>query len=117
MCIYAPVIKQPFPKQWSISARSFGFLQSQPAGGVCLGIEVEEQHPPTDGGDAGGKVDGRGGLAHPALLVGDRNDFRWHRAGLKKAGLGFKQEVQPSSHSFSLRPSPPTPGSGALLGL
>jgi hypothetical protein len=39
--------------------------------GVALGIKVHQQRALAVGGQRGGEIDGGGGLAHPALLVGD----------------------------------------------
>src|SRR5690606_24960771 len=41
------------------------------AGGVALGIEVDQQHLALGGDQRGGEVDAGGGLGDPALLVGD----------------------------------------------
>ena len=49
-------------------------LMPEPGGGVALRIEVDDQHPVAEVGQAGAEVDGRGRLAHAALLVGDGDD-------------------------------------------
>ena len=41
---------------------------------VTLGIEIDEQHPHTTLGEAGGEIHGGGGLSDPTLLVGDGED-------------------------------------------
>ena len=58
-------------------------LDAQPAGGVALRIEIDEQHLGAGLGEAGGDVDGGGRLADAALLVGDGDDAshgKWARA-------------------------------------
>ena len=42
-------------------------------GRVALRIEINQQHAPAHRGESGGEVDRRGGLAHPALLIGNRD--------------------------------------------
>src|SRR5665647_3254356 len=44
-------------------------------GGVALRVQVDHQHALADLGQPGGEVDGGGGLAHPALLVGDAKNL------------------------------------------
>ena len=44
------------------------------AGQVALRVDVDEQHAPIGEGERGRQVDGRGGLADAALLVGDGDD-------------------------------------------
>ena len=55
-----------------------GLGESERAGGVGLRIEVEKEDgfPPL--GERGGKIDGGGGLAHAAFLVGDGDDWGGH---------------------------------------
>jgi hypothetical protein len=43
-----------------------------------LGIKVDEQDPMTHRGQTGRQVDGGGGLADSALLIGDGDHMRWH---------------------------------------
>ncbi len=42
----------------------------------ALRVEVDEQHAAAVFGERGAQVDGRGGLADPALLVAHRDDLR-----------------------------------------
>jgi hypothetical protein len=44
-------------------------------GGIALRVEVDHQHALAHLGQAGGQVDGGGGLADAALLVGDAKDL------------------------------------------
>ncbi len=46
-------------------------LMPETGRGVALGIEVDDEHPVAELGQAGGQVDRRRRLADPALLVGD----------------------------------------------
>jgi hypothetical protein len=51
---------------------------AQAGGGVGLGVAVDDEDAPSDLREVGCDVDHRGGLAHPALLVGDGEDQRRH---------------------------------------
>ena len=71
-------------QQRMIGAGALDLLHADAAGRIGLRVEVEQQHPPADGGDTGRQVDGGGGFAHAAFLVGNSNDFGWHAAGVMK---------------------------------
>ncbi len=49
-------------------------IHAERGGGVALGVEVDHQHPLAELGQAGRDVDGGGGLADAALLVGHDHD-------------------------------------------
>ncbi len=49
-------------------------VDAQAGGGVALGIEIDDQDPVAQLGQRRSEVDGGGGLAHAALLVGDGDD-------------------------------------------
>ena len=49
-------------------------VDPEPGAGVALRVEVDDEHPVAEVGEAGAQVHGRGGLADAALLVGDRHD-------------------------------------------
>ena len=51
-------------------------LDAQAYGQRTLRVEVDQQHAAPVLGERGAQVDGGGGLAHPALLVADRDDAR-----------------------------------------
>ena len=55
--------------------------KAEAAGGVGLGVEVDEQDGLAAFGERRGQVDGGGGLADAALLVGDGNDGGGHGKG------------------------------------
>ena len=38
-------------------------------------VEIDHEHPIADVGQAGGEIDGGGRLAHPALLIRNRDDL------------------------------------------
>ncbi len=46
----------------------------KPARGVCLRVAIEQKHLPPFNRQAGCQVDSRGGFAHAAFLVDDRQD-------------------------------------------
>ena len=48
---------------------------------ITLGIHIDNQYPRAVLCEGGGKIHGRGGLPHPALLVGDRNQTSACRLG------------------------------------
>ncbi len=48
--------------------------QAQGAGGVSLGIDIDDEHALARGGQIRAQVDGGGGLAHAAFLIGNRVD-------------------------------------------
>ena len=49
-------------------------FQSKSAGGVGLGVEIDQENPATCFGCTGSKVDGCGGLPHASFLVYDGNN-------------------------------------------
>lgn len=51
-----------------------GALAADAAGGIGLGVHVDEQDALACGGESGAEVDDGCGLANPALLVGDGDD-------------------------------------------
>ncbi len=55
------------------------FLMPEGTGRVPLRIEIDQQDPPTIGGQAIGQAHRRGCLAHPPFLVGKGNAARGHR--------------------------------------
>ena len=67
-----------FPQQRAIAAGPLGLGQAHAAGGIGLRVDVHEEHPLAEGGEAGGEVDGGGGLTHATLLVRHGDDFGRH---------------------------------------
>jgi hypothetical protein len=84
------VQQAPFAQQDAIRAGPFDFFQAQPAGGVGLWIQIEEEHAFAQSREAGGKIDGGGRFPHAAFLVGDGDDFGWHRPDLMKTGMAIQ---------------------------
>jgi hypothetical protein len=62
--------------QRAVKAAPGLFLHAHGAGGVGLGIEVDQQRVDFLFGQRRGQIDGGGGLADAALLVGD-GEYRW----------------------------------------
>ena len=62
-------------------------VDPEPGAGVALRVEVDDEHPVAEVGQAGAEVHGRGRLAHAALLVGDREDAG-ERAGERRRLVG-----------------------------
>lgn len=85
--------EQSFAHQHAVGAGAFGFFQAQTAGRVGLGIEVEKQHAAAQSRDAGGEVNGSGGFAHTAFLVGDCDNFARHERRCNK----LRRQIQVSS--------------------
>jgi hypothetical protein len=79
-----------FTQQDAIRAVTLGFFQTQAAGGIGLRVEIKQEHAPAQRGEARGKIDGRGGLAHATFLVGDRDDFGWHPTDLMTSAALFQ---------------------------
>ena len=77
-------------QQRMVSACARLLFQAHAAGRVGLRIEVEQQDPPANRGDAGRQVDRRGRLADSTLLIGDRDDFGWHAGGIPERNRRFK---------------------------
>ena len=65
-------------------------------GGVALWVQIDHEHALPELGQAGGQVDGGGGLAHPTLLIGNTKYF----------GHGFLFESGGQRESASFRPKP-----------
>src|SRR6185437_13512316 len=64
-----------FPEQhFAGTARELRLVDAAAHGGVALGIQIHEQHAPPRGGERGGEIDRRRGLADAALLVRDGDD-------------------------------------------
>src|SRR5690606_41718523 len=59
---------------------------AEPGRGVALRIEIHHEHPFASRGQCRAEVDGRGGLADAALLVGDRD----HPQSLGSHGLSVQ---------------------------
>jgi hypothetical protein len=64
----------------AVETSALGFFETESAGGIGLGIEIDEQHALAAGGHARGKIDGGGGFSDTAFLVGDGEDGRRHGA-------------------------------------
>lgn len=79
------VEQRAFAQQRAVATGSFDFLQTQPAGGIGLRIEVEEKDAFAGSGEAGGEVDGSGGFSHAAFLIGDSYDTGRHVRDLRGA--------------------------------
>ncbi len=79
--------QRAFAEQGAVGAGAGGFVQADAAGGVGLRIDVHEEDALAEGGETGGEVDGRGGFAHPALLIGDSHDVARHGGQCKVSGL------------------------------
>ena len=59
-----------------VDAVAGGLVHAHAAGSVGLGVKIAQQHPLARGFYGSGQVYTGGGLAHAALLIYDRNDFR-----------------------------------------
>ena len=64
-------------------------LQAEAAGGVALRIDVDEEDGVAGEREGGGEVDGRGGLADAALLVGDGYHLSFQRVMRHCAAMGL----------------------------
>lgn len=68
-----------------VDAGAGGFFHAEATGGVGLGVQINQQDLLAALGEAGGQIDGGGGFADSAFLVGDGNDGCGH--GRFLAGL------------------------------
>ena len=67
-----------------------GFVDAAAGGGVALRVEINDEHAHVFRRERGGEVDGGGGFAHAAFLVGDGDDVCAHDgfwSGWKGGGL------------------------------
>ena len=70
-------------------------LMPEAGAGVALRVEVDDEHPVAEVGQAGAQVHGRGRLAHAALLVGDGHD-PGERAGERRRGSSGRRRARPA---------------------
>ena len=68
--------------QRPVNAAAVKPLESQSAGRIGLGIEVDEQDAVAPVREAGGKVDGGRGFSHAAFLVCNGNRFHFFQSEL-----------------------------------
>ena len=88
-------------------------VDAKPGAGIALRIEIDDQNPLADRGKRGRQVDGGGGLADPALLVGYRDHAATVRHGWFPGLLGFTETaLRPGSqirefenHRFRVDPA------------
>ena len=74
-----------------------GGRMAQGAGGIALGVEIDEERSGAALGGGDGQVDGRGRFAHPAFLIGHAQNPA-HRAF-----LGSKCKLARRSAGVDLR--------------
>ena len=70
--------KRCFAEQGSVSAGALAFFEADAAGGVRLGIEIEQENALAVCRQAGGDVDAGRCFPHAAFLIGDCDYFRGH---------------------------------------
>ena len=68
-----------------IGAGTFDFFQAHATRRVCLRVQVKQQHSSSHGRHAGREIYGCRRFSHPALLIGNRNNFCWHLGDLTGA--------------------------------
>jgi hypothetical protein len=61
-----------------VHPQGHGLVHPHAGGGVGLGVEIAQEDPLPGLPQRGAEVDARGGLAHAALLIDNRNGFRQH---------------------------------------
>ena len=64
-------------------------VDARPHRGVALWVQIDHQHPQAQLGEAGGQVDGGGGFAHTAFLVGNAEDAHAHWVSFIRRASGF----------------------------
>ena len=68
-----------FAAHGTVEGAALLLLDADGGGGIGLGVEVHEEGVDFLLGEGGGEVDGGGGLADAALLVGDGENGGGHR--------------------------------------
>src|SRR3990170_3777343 len=63
-----------------IEGRYRALVDAEPGAGIALRIEVDDEHALPDRRERRPEIDGRGGLADAALLVGERKNARAARS-------------------------------------
>ena len=81
--------------QDAVHRAAFRLLEAEGAGGVGLGVQVDEQGGEAEPGEPGRQVDGGGRLADAALLVRDGEDLRH----LRRPRWGVRPRSAPRSRS------------------
>ena len=71
-------------EEYGVQTFARNMFQAQAAGGVGLGIEVDQEDPLTGFGRSGSQMDGGGGFAHPPLLIYDGHNA--HKEGKRRGG-------------------------------
>ncbi len=61
--------------EWAVDGVAIDAIEAEGAGGVGLGVEVDEEDALAKGREAGGQINGGGGFADSAFLVGNSNGF------------------------------------------
>jgi hypothetical protein len=74
--------QRAFTDKWTICTGALHFFQTDATRGIGLWIQVEQQNIFSEGGEAGGEINGRGGLANTTFLIGNSDDSRRHKADL-----------------------------------
>ena len=98
--------------QKQITGRMLDLMLVDPAthGRVALRIEIDQEHTAAHERQRSGQIDRRGGLADPALLVGDRDDVdhgRLSHSGVRSDDVGHRErESSADGRSASARPRP-----------
>ena len=64
--------------EWTVEAFARLFLDSKRAGGIGLRIQIDQQRADFLFGQGGGEIDGSGGFADAAFLIGDGEDSGGH---------------------------------------
>lgn len=88
-----------------VNAAARLLVETEPGGGIGLRVEINEQCGNLSIGQPGGEVDGGGGFADPALLVGNSKDFGRHREELSWENGSSKRKsvVMLDQQEFVLR--------------
>ena len=85
-----------FAKERAIGAGAFEFFEADTAGGVGLGIKIEQKRPFAGDREAGGDVDGGSCLADATFLIRQtyHSGRHEHKMGLGDESLKFKLRVR-----------------------
>ena len=73
-----------------VGGRKRTLVDAEAGAGIALRVEVDDQHALADGGQRGAEIDGGGGLADAALLIGERDDTRVRRGRSVHRAFAFR---------------------------
>lgn len=84
------IVEAPLAEQSGVGAQAGGLVLAEAAGGVGLGIAIDQKHATSDRCKAGGEIDGCRGFTDAPFLVGNAQNGCGHAEGLACLEVGDK---------------------------